>query len=162
MSESLDFSAVELITVPVTYKGKEYMLEEASCDAARAYRNAVSQCRVYNSEGDVVGMKNLADCEPVLVSKCLFTKEDHLNVPQELILTWPSRVQKPIFDKAMEISQMVGARTPELELLQQALEQEGAPITAQALQEFVDGLEDNKYRALEGELTSIEEATKNS
>lgn len=91
-----------------TLYGKEYVLREASADAACKYRNAIIRGAKF-SDGKISGADGLADAEPLLVSLCLFEKTDKGDraVPINVVRGWPNRVQKPLFDRIKEISELV-------------------------------------------------------
>ena len=110
MSESMTFDSLSLIEVPVKIIDKNYVLREASEDAACRWRNSqVSGAKMV--DGKVSGLGNLADGEPLLVSLCLFelvpeVKQfpDGKPVPLQTVRSWPARVVKQLFAKAKEIS----------------------------------------------------------
>lgn len=108
LTSEIVFEDLTPIEVPVKIEGKSYILREASGDAACKWRNA--QLRAARMErGKLANIGNLADCEPLLVSLCLFEVIDAnrsitRNVPQQTIRNWPSRVQKALYDRALKIS----------------------------------------------------------
>ncbi|WP_410959339.1 hypothetical protein, partial [Salmonella sp. SAL4433] len=69
--EPLDFPSIALRQRQVTVAGKKYVLLEASGDASCRSRNAIFQCTKLGPDGKPVGMSNMADVEPLLVSLCL-------------------------------------------------------------------------------------------
>ena len=101
--ESLNFDLTP-VTVPVCIGGKNYLLHEASGEAATIFNNARSDSYIY-TDGKLSKVNHPADLEPLLVSLCL--KDDAGNsVPKEVILKWPSRIQTKLFIKAKTISEM--------------------------------------------------------
>jgi len=109
MVESLDFSTLEIIELEIAIDSKTYLLREASGDASVKYRNAcLSATKV--KDGKVSGFDGLADVEPLLISFCLYErKEDGTRgnrVKLDKIRAWPARVQKALFEKTKEISEL--------------------------------------------------------
>lgn len=91
--------------VSVVIDGKAYSLQEASGDAACRYRNALLDCTQLGPEGKPTKIKGMADVEPFLLSLCLYDENGKL-VPANKIRQWPSRIQKAIFEKLKEISEL--------------------------------------------------------
>ena len=121
--EPLVFDDLEPVEVPVTIKGKDYVLKEASSDAAVKFRNANAAGATLTQDANErtkVTMGSIADSEPLLVSLCLFEvrKDDKGNVminPSTgkavhgaVALGWvrglKNSIVKALFDKVMEIS----------------------------------------------------------
>lgn len=118
MSENLElnFDDLSLIEVPVTIAGKKYVLREASEATAAAYRNA-SIAGAKMEDGRVSELpRNLGGLQSLLVSQCLFpyvvvdsevgSTISSIPVARSLINGWPSRIVKPLFEKAKEISEL--------------------------------------------------------
>jgi hypothetical protein len=111
MSGELNFDSLDLIEVPVKIAGKAYVLREADEATASDYRSASIQgARL--EDGEVVGLpENTGRVQAILVSQCLFplnamgTPEKH-HVPLTTVKNWPSRIVRPLFDKAKEISEL--------------------------------------------------------
>lgn len=125
MSEqSFDFDDLSVIEIPVKIKGKRYVLREASGDAAGRYRSAslhgVEISHGEDGERTIRKIESIADVEPLLISRCLYKAdgdgvvplladgEPDPNglVPMETIKRWPAKVQKRLFEKAKEISEL--------------------------------------------------------
>lgn len=90
-----------------------YVLREASGLAARKYRQAcvTGTEMVIDEAKDTRTVRNLQDSlnvEAFLVSLCLFRVDGNKMSPVSIttIEGWPSRVQKKLFDKAKEISDL--------------------------------------------------------
>lgn len=96
------------IEIKLRLGGEEYILREASEGAVCQFKNALMRCTKMNSDGKVSFIENAADVEPFLVSLCLFkvTEKGPIPVPLITIKAWTSRVVKPLFDKAKEISNL--------------------------------------------------------
>lgn len=116
--ERLDFSAIKVRKIPVTVGKKEFVLYEASGEAAVRYRNAVIRCSTFGPEGKLERADNIASTELLLVQMCLRTKAGHA-VPDKTIKGWPNRVFKAIFRKAAEISELTADEEGLPELLKQ-------------------------------------------
>lgn len=103
----------DLAPIAVKYRigGKQYVLREASADAAVQYRNAITRASRLTEDGKVATVEGLHDAEPLLVSLCLYqAKEDgtdtNVRVPIDTIRKWTNRIQRTLFDKIMEISDL--------------------------------------------------------
>jgi hypothetical protein len=125
MSDELNFDDLSLIEVPVTIAGKKYVLREADEDTAAAYRNAaIAGARI--EDGQLTEMpSNLAGVQSLLVSRCLFPCAESGSpsskpVPREVVGSWPSRIVKPLFERAKEISELDEDETLEGLVEQQA------------------------------------------
>lgn len=167
MSEKneFDFSDVESKDVPVKGPdGKDYILCEADGAAVVKFRNTSLACHKYDSEGNLVGVKDLASVEPLLVSLCLFEiLPDGTRQPTtvKLISSWKNRVQKTLFNKAMEISD-IREQPKERTLLAQVLSADNSPITIEALRDWVEQFADDPYKPLKKWLAETpEEKAKN-
>ncbi len=109
--------------------GKDwYLLREASEWAACAYRNEGMKGARFE-DGKLRSVDGVANVEPLLVHLCLFfavgdppdgtngsngtlkvamepTRGDPLNVPLKTVRSWPSRIVKPLFDRAKQLSEL--------------------------------------------------------
>lgn len=110
MTDSFVFDLTP-IEIPVVVGQDKYVLREALEDVASKYYNA----RVYGTKVDdskVVGLpEDLGGLQALLVSECLFRlKDDGTPFPnpvgRDLVNSWPSRIVKPLFVKAKEISEL--------------------------------------------------------
>lgn len=104
MSDQLVFEDLNLIEEPVTIAGTKYLLREANGAAACAWRNAQLACTKLGPDGTTIGIGNIADTEPLLVSLCLFVAETGKTVPLPVVRSWPDRVIKRLAERAKEIS----------------------------------------------------------
>ena len=109
---AMSFDDLTPIEIPVSIGGKKFLLREATEDAAVKYRNKLAAAgRMV--DGKVVGIGDIADAEPLLVSLCLLELYE-VNGPDGLpqqrerpvllstVRGWPAKVVKAIFDKCME------------------------------------------------------------
>lgn len=109
MTDEIRFDDIAPVEVPVTLGDQRYVLREASGEAAERYQAAVLRgARL--ADGKVVGM-DLSGVESLLVSLCLVDHEGK-PVPLSQVKSWPARIQKALFEKAMDIS---GLREQETE-----------------------------------------------
>lgn len=95
----------------VTIGGKDYVLREASAEAARQYRNASTKGMKFDGNGKPMSLGDSpADAESLLVSMCLFERYEHNGqtkdrpVQLSTVKTWPDRVAKNLFAKCKELS----------------------------------------------------------
>lgn len=124
MSEELNFD-LKPVEVPVKIGEQRYVLREASEEAARQWNNAKLRAARMNADGKTTSIEGLADAEPLLVSLCLclidpktgeIRTDRNLNpvtVALATVLGWPARVVKPLYEKALAISNLDGKDTPE-------------------------------------------------
>jgi hypothetical protein len=118
MSDALNFDDLSPVEIPVKLSNKEYVLREASGDAAVKWRNAqVRAARMV--DGKVSGVGDIADSEPLLVSLCMWevttvsgTRRE-VPVPLHVVRSWPARVVSTLFEKIKEISGLEGTETEE-------------------------------------------------
>lgn len=111
MSDSFDFNDLTVIEIPVSIAGNKYVLREADEETAAMYNNArLKGIPVKDSE--VIGLpEDVGGVQSLLVSRCLFplnSEEKPLPdcVHRDTVKKWPSRVVKPLFVKAKEISEL--------------------------------------------------------
>lgn len=141
-------------------KGESYLLYEASGEASTKHRNFVLSCRKYDGNGNLT-VNNMAEAEPLLVSLCLKEKETGQAVHIAKIKSWPERVQKDLFNRIKEISQLREA-VPDADALIEALKREDSPISLVALRDWIASLEDAQYApALRWLNNEIEDNAKN-
>lgn len=120
-----DFENLEVIEIPFKYQGKQYVLVEADEDTAAAYRNAsVRGAKIL--DGKLVGLPtDVAGVQSLLVAGCLRLVDGNgmrQPVERETVKRWPSRVVKPLFNKAKEISELDEEDETEDQLIQQRAE----------------------------------------
>lgn len=113
MSEKLEFDLTPQ-ELAVTIGGREYVLREASAEAARQYRNAASKGMKFDGNGKPVSLgDNPADAELLLVSQCLFERYPHNGETRErpvqpnTVKAWPDRVTKALFGKCKDLSPFI-------------------------------------------------------
>jgi len=107
MPEVMDFGDITPIEVKVRIQGKNYVLREASEAVTCRYRNAQVRCAHVAPDGKATKVEGpIADTEPLLVSLCLFEEDTGAPVDQKVIMQWPSRVVRQLFDKVKEISDL--------------------------------------------------------
>ena len=125
MSEELIFDSIEPIEIPVSIVGVQYVLREASGEAAVKYQNAVSKCSKF-VDGKFGGIQgDLAGTQPLLISLCLFHESSEGSgkfttaVPETKIRSWPARIQKQLYEKA-DITAQIAKLQKRLEELRKA------------------------------------------
>jgi hypothetical protein len=104
-NEELILDDVEIRQVTVRLGGKVYILREADGGTARAYRNAMFKGAQVAPDGRSIVGQNIADAELVLLNGCLSDPQGR-RVPLNTLSTWPSRILRPLFVKAQEISDL--------------------------------------------------------
>lgn len=102
MSENFTF---DITPIQVEYRigDIDYILREASGETAVKFSNAKLKNLVLD-DGKVTKVSGMANIQPLLISLCLTEKASGKPVPEEIIKSWPSRIQTKLFDKAKEIS----------------------------------------------------------
>lgn len=119
--EELVFDSTNLIELPVRVGSTKYVLREASGDAACKFQNARVSRYIYNDDGKLKGLRDMADLEPFLVSLCLFMEDKATPISEVTIRSWPQRIQSKLFDKAKAISGL--DETDDLAALQKQLDE---------------------------------------
>lgn len=86
----------------------EYVLKEASGEAAIKWRNAEQACYEYGSEGNISKITGLAETIPLLVSMCLFERNGQGDKPVTIgqVKAWPDRIQQQLYQRAKELSNL--------------------------------------------------------
>lgn len=107
-AEPIVFDDLTLHEEKVMLGKDEYVLREASGEAATIYRNAMLKATKLGENGKPESLDGFADAEPLLVSLCLFKREGvgFGSVSVNVVKSWPSRVQKKLFERAKEISDL--------------------------------------------------------
>lgn len=117
----LVFELVSIHGTPVKIGDQYYLVREASCEAARRYRNGVLEGLRFDANGKPTQVTGLANIEPQLLSDCLFHAKwregivpDHEPTADELecvgpvskseVLNLPSRIVTPLVDYVKKIS----------------------------------------------------------
>jgi hypothetical protein len=118
------FDDVEPIEIPVSIKGKSYILREASESAAARYKNAQLKAMKRSESADgssVTNLDGIAETELLLVSVCLFEKTEtgEKTVDTNWLKTLPHRVVAPLFQRAEEISGLAKKSKTEEELVKE-------------------------------------------
>jgi hypothetical protein len=156
VKDEFDYSEYDVIKteIPVKFKDKHYVLREASGKAARIYRNASLACIVLGPEGKPSMIRNLANVEPLLVSLCLWEKPNPeasavKPVTQDFVETMPSKLQKRLYAKAKEISDLDEEPDTKTQLIE-AMKLPDAPVSLDDLRKFIAELpdDDGKYKQL--------------
>ena len=146
MATELDFTGLEEQEEPFTYKKVDYILHEASGDAAVKYRNAMLACTTLGPEGKVQKIEGLASVEPLLVSLCVTRIDARTNkvirVGEPIVRGWPNRMLKQLYAKVKEISDLDDGE--DLEALRKQRDELDAKITqAEASEERAKNLLSN-------------------
>lgn len=99
----------------VTWKGKRYILREASEGAVTAFKNVVFRSTKLGPEGKPQSVEGMAEAEPLLVAGCLFpvgmrdgkevVSTQSLSLVQ--IKEWPSRLTKRLLAWIRKYSEMI-------------------------------------------------------
>lgn len=134
--ESFDFSDLNIQEVSVVGPDKKpYTLREANGKAATDHRNAIMASTVFGPDGKVTGIRSLASVEASFVAACLWDAQER-NPTTALIQTWPARVQKQLYEKAKDLSDMNEGSTV-AEDLEKVLSLEGSPVSFEDLSAFI-------------------------
>lgn len=145
--ESFDFSDLTIQEIPVVSpEGKAYTLREANGKAATDHRNAIMSSTIFGPDGKVTGIKSLASVEASFVAACLWDDKGR-NPTSAIVQTWPARVQKLLYEKAKELSDM-NEESPIMNSLEKALSLEGSPISLEELSDFICSQTDKEFENL--------------
>lgn len=147
MNDSLDFSDLTIQEVMVVGPDKKtYTLREANGKAAKEHRNAIMASTQFGPDGKVTGLKDLASVEAKFVAACLWDEKER-NPAVQLIESWPARVQKQLYEKAKELSDL-GEDSPIRVALERALQREDSPISYEQFSAWAGSLADRELRPL--------------
>lgn len=111
--DSLDFSSLKTITVPVAVGSRNFTLREANGLAVSRWRAA--KMRGVQTQGDdanrkvtIVEPSVTADTD--LVASCLVENEKGgaKEVPRHVVEAWPDRVFRQVFKTLLKISELEG------------------------------------------------------
>lgn len=177
MSSLLDeliFDSLVPLEVPVRIKMKDgtirqFVLKEAHAEAARQFRNCATRAAKM-TDGRVTGVDGIADAELLLVSLCIFRRDEKadgttmdVTISQGDIRTWKSKVVTTLFNRVKEISDL-SEDEPAQKALNVGLLRGDAPIKLSALREWSEKLPDDEiFRPLKRLLRpSQEELVKNA
>ena len=115
----LNFEDLSVREIKVPIKDRNYLLLEASEDAARQYQNLLSK-NTSIADGKVSGIQGpLADAQSLLISLCIFhASEPGVDKPGQkvdiqTIRKWPHRVTKKLFVWIDENSELTEDDTEE-------------------------------------------------
>lgn len=101
----LNFVDLTLKEIPVTIGAEQYVLREANGDASCKYRNKQMSCAQLGPDGRPVKMIGMADCDPFLVSMCLFNSSGK-PVSEQKVRSWPVQIQIELAKAVKELSGM--------------------------------------------------------
>ena len=127
----------------VSFGDRQYIIVEATEDAATKYRNCMMAATRIGADGKPVGTDGIAQAEPLLVSLCMFEvydKDKRRPVLLRDVLKWPSQLVGKIFARIQEISNLA-EKLMGREQVHQALSLEGSPITLDALKKYALSLD---------------------
>ena len=106
--KTLNFDDLPEQTLAFIYKGKDYLLVEASGEAVARFRNKVGSSVIMGPEGKPRSVTDLADADFLLVSLCCFEVKDGVrgsnSVSVSTVRSWPYRVQKQLLEHVMRMS----------------------------------------------------------
>ena len=98
--------------VEVTIGDKQYTLREASGAAVCKYQNRVLKYTQFSTTGSNTLMEGIADIGPFFVSLCLFDEKNN-PVSENVIRSWPSRIQESLFKEAKTLAGLEKGQEPE-------------------------------------------------
>lgn len=148
VENEFDLDQIRLV-ITLKQKGepKKYALYEASGDAATKFRNDLIKDATF-VDGKLSKVGKAANAEPLLVSLCLFEIIQNNNgdeverpVPEAVVKKWPARVQKALFDRIKEISDL-DEQSPEKQTLEEALQHASSPVSLEDFRKWVASLPD--------------------
>lgn len=145
MSDEFDFKDVTPATKSVkNLGGRDYVLNEASTDAANRYRNIHFSGARYE-DGKLSKVEGIANADSVLLSCCLSYADGNEKgqlVPIAVINKWPERVTKPMVQWVKDNSDIDTGDDPLKVALQEGLKRDDAPLTFDALCDWLKGWDD--------------------
>jgi hypothetical protein len=108
----LNFDDLEPKFERVSISRRTYVLREATGGAVVQWRNHQMSASKLNPDGKTVSVGPIAESEPLLVSLCLFEivqqggNEVERQVPVQVVKGWPYRVQRALYERIMEMSDL--------------------------------------------------------
>lgn len=132
---------------------REYLLREASSEAACKYRNFLLGNVQLGPTGKPEKLGTVADAEPLLVSLCLFeiVKRDPMSlkrIPLATVKAWPNRAVKNLFTRVQEMSDLAEEESQLSSELRDALNHPSSPVTLTDLREHVDSFPQDRLTEL--------------
>lgn len=123
-TDEYDFDDLSPQEIPVRVAGKRYVLREGTGGDVIKYRNMIIKATRLGADGKPAGMDGFADCEPYLLARCLFEQAEgpdgkvtERKVSEQLVNSWPNRVQKKLFQKLSDMTGLDEDETEEALLL---------------------------------------------
>lgn len=159
MSDVLEFS-LKKIEIPVKIDDVDYVLVEASAEAAKKFKDYVIASTRFE-KGKPSGVKDLAASETLLLSECLF-KLDGVNRSQvhtSTLLNWPNKVTTALFEKVKKIS-LLNEANPAAVGLGKALLLPNSPVNLEKFTEYINSLEGEDYEQLQDLVEAANEESK--
>lgn len=115
MADEMVFEDLEPVEVPVSIRGRKYLLREADGAAAVKYRNANTRGARMDKDAKIVTLGEIAEAEPVLVAACLCPLDgtgkvrydpagNPVTATVQLVLTFRAATIRELFRKVKEIS----------------------------------------------------------
>lgn len=145
LSEPMIFEETELIEVPVTIRGKGYLLKPLNAGSVVTYKNKATSGVVLDSEGKVVGLSNVGELEPLAVHLSLhyndkfFEKINGQRVPLAVVNGFGGKTVQKLAERVKLISDLEEDTPETIEMLEkkiakirereEALKNESAPLT---------------------------------
>lgn len=105
--EPMVFESAEPVIVPVQIGDKHFELQEADEGTAVMYRQMMM--KGVRGDGDGKNLQpgdGIVECEPFLVSRCLFELPGKRPVSLAQVKSLPSRIAKALYVRAKEISNL--------------------------------------------------------
>lgn len=136
LSEPMVFED-ELVEVPVTIKGRNYVLKPLNAGSVVTYKNKATSGVVLDDAGKVVGLGNTGELEPLAVHLALFYDDpsfDKINgtrVPLAVINSLPGKVVGKLAQRVVAIS---------------GLQEDNIPDTIETLEEKIKALKETEAR----------------
>jgi hypothetical protein len=118
----MDYESLVPIEIPVKYKGQTLYLLSADGAVGTLFKNKIIQYEANDR-------KDMADIQPWLVSVCLYRRKPGTDgaadlgetVPISFVKTLQHKMMKELFDKAVEIGELI-PETETIESLEKKLE----------------------------------------
>lgn len=136
-NENLEFSTV-YNTIPVTIDGRQYELREATGKQTTKYINAKMAAMRFDSKGQFIGVGNVANLVPMLVSMTLYDLDTGKNVPESVVCSWPSRIQEAIADKSLDLSDLREVDASPISSMERALSRPESPVSMMELMSYLE------------------------
>lgn len=156
MTKRIDFSDLAPQSMEFEWGGQSYVLHEPTAGVVRKYQNEQSARLKYSSTGEIAGVSDIGDMDPLLVSMCVKTTEGNA-IPKSVIESWPSKLVSRLAKEVKAMGDLESATDSIFETLGEAFDTAPGPISKQDFADWILSLKNKKYELLVAEVKAWDE-----